>query len=261
MHAHMNIHAHGCPRVHTFAVFGSSPGLVCSCAGDLPQGRSLQATISGNHRMGREELMLPQRTWNWGPDSGHCGLAGRENLPLVFVQSLSCIWLFAPPQTAAHQASLFFIISQSLLKLLSVELMMPSNHLILCCPLLLLPSIFSCIRVFSNELALHNRWSKYWSFSISPSRNNAEYSRLNWIFKVQWVFKVDFSRIDCTDFLAVQGILKSLLQHHNLQASILWYSVFFMVQLTSVHDSWKNDNFDSMNLCRQSDVSAFQYHV
>ena len=182
-------------------------------------------------------------------------------LQSIVVQSFSPVLLFAAPWTAACQSSLSLTISQSLLKLMSVELMMPSNHLILCRPLLLLPSVLPSIRVFSNELVVLIRWPKYWSFSISPSRNNAEYSRLNWIFKVQWVFKVDFSRIDCTDFLAVQGILKSLLQHHNLQASILWYSVFFMVQLTSVHDSWKNDSFDSMNLCRQSDVSAFQYHV
>ena len=112
------------------------------------------------------------------------------------VQSLSGVQLFATPWTAAHQASLPFIISQSLLKLMSIELMMPSNHLILCRPLLLLPSIFPSIRVFSNVLALHIRWPKYWSFSFSISPSN-EYSGL-----------VSF-RMDWLDLLAVQGTLKS----------------------------------------------------
>ena len=109
--------------------------------------------------------------------------------------------------TAAHQASLSFTISQSLLKLMSIELMMSSNHLILCHPLILLPSVFSGIRVFSNELALHIQWPKYWSFSFSNSPSN-EYSGL-----------ISF-RIDWFDLLAVQGTLKSLIQHHSLKASI-----------------------------------------
>ena len=121
------------------------------------------------------------------------------------------------PWTAACQASLSFIISQSLLKLMSIESVMPSNHLILCCPLLLLPSIFPSIRVFSNELALLIRWLEYWSFSISPSN---EYSGL-----------ISF-RIDWFDLLAVQGSLKSLLQHHSLRASVLCHSAFFMDQLS-----------------------------
>ena len=123
------------------------------------------------------------------------------------VQSLSCAQLFAIPWTVAHQASLSITNSQSLLRLMSIESVMPSNHLILCHPLLLLPSIFSNIRVFSNESALHIRWPKYWSFSISPS---SEYSGL-----------ISF-RIDWFDLLAVQGTLKSLLQHHSSKASILW---------------------------------------
>ena len=106
---------------------------------------------------------------------------------------------------------------RSLLKLMSIQLVMPSNHLILCRPLLLLPSIFSSIRVFSNQLALRIRWPKYWSFSISPS---SEYSGL-----------ISF-RINCFDLLDVQGTLKSLLQHHSSKASILWCSAFFMVQLS-----------------------------
>ena len=121
------------------------------------------------------------------------------------------------PWTPIHQASRSYTIFQSLLKLMSIELVMPSNHLILCRPLLLLPSIFPSIRVFSNELALLIRWPKYWSFSISPS---SEYSRL-----------ISF-RIDWLDLLAVQGTLKSLLQHHSSKASILWCSAFFIDQLS-----------------------------
>ena len=136
----------------------------------------------------------------------------------VVVQSISCIWLFATAQTAACQASLSFTISQSLLKLVSIESVVLSNHLILCRPLLFLPSIFASIRVFSNESALHIRWPKYWSFSFSLSPSN-EYSGL-----------ISF-RIDWFDLLAVPWILKSLLQHHNLKASTLWCSAFFMVQL------------------------------
>ena len=114
------------------------------------------------------------------------------------------------------QTSQSFTISQSLLKLMPIELVMPSNHLILCRPLLLLSSIFPSIRVFSNELAVHIRWSKYWSFIISPSN---EYSQLISL------------RIDLFGLFAVQGTLKSLLQHHGSKASILWCSAFFMVQL------------------------------
>ena len=123
------------------------------------------------------------------------------------------------PWTAARQASLSIINSQTLLKLMSIESVMPSNHLILCRPLLLLPSIFPNIRVFSNESVLHMRWPKCWSFSFSISPSN-EYSGL-----------ISF-RMDWLDFLAVQGTLKSLLQHHSSKASILWCSAFFIVQLS-----------------------------
>ena len=126
---------------------------------------------------------------------------------VLVVQSLSCVQLFATSWTTAHQASLSFTISWSLLKLVSIELVMPSNHLFLCCPLLLLPSIFPSIRVFSNEPVFHIRWPKYWSFSFSISPSN-EYSRL-----------ISF-RIDRFDLLVVQGTLKSLLQHHSSKASI-----------------------------------------
>ena len=135
------------------------------------------------------------------------------------VQLLSSVWLFATPWTVAHQASLSITNSRSLLKLISIESVMPSNHLILCRPLLLLPSIFPGIRVFSSESALRIRWPKYWSFSLSISPSN-EYSGL-----------ISF-RMDWLDLLAVQGTLKSLLQHHSSKASILRRSAFFMVQLS-----------------------------
>ena len=124
-----------------------------------------------------------------------------------------------PPWTIARQASLSITNSQSLPKPMSIESVMPSNHLILCCPLLLLPSIFPNIRVFSNELALRIRWPKYWSFSFNISPSN-EYSGL-----------ISF-RMDWLDLLAVQGTLKSLLQHHSSKASILWCLAFLIVQLS-----------------------------
>ena len=135
------------------------------------------------------------------------------------IQSLSHVWLFATPWTAAHQASLSITNSRSLLKLIPVASVMPSNHLILCHPLLLLPSIFPSISVFSNESVLHIRWPEYWSFSFSISPSN-EHSGL-----------ISF-RIDWLDLLAVQGTLKSLLQHHSSKASILWRPAFFIVWLS-----------------------------
>ena len=136
---------------------------------------------------------------------------------------LSCVQLFVTPGTAVRQASLSFTIPQSLLKLVSTELVMPSNRLILCHPLLFLPSLFPSIRVFSKELALHFRWPKYWSFSFSISPSS------------ECSGSVSF-RLDWFELLAVQGILKSLLQHHSSKASILQCTAFFMVQLSSVHD-------------------------
>ena len=135
------------------------------------------------------------------------------------VQSLSCVQLFVTPWTAAPQASLSITNSQSLLKLMSIELVMPSNHLILCRPLLLLPSIFPSIGVFSNESALHIRCLKHWSFSLNITPPN-EYSGL-----------ISF-RMDWLDLLSVQGNLKSLLQHHSSKASILQHSAFVTVQLS-----------------------------
>ena len=135
------------------------------------------------------------------------------------VQSLIHVRLFLTPWTTPCQASLSITNSWSLLKLMSIESVMPSNHLILCHPLLLLPSIFPSIRVFSNESALHIRWPKYWSCSFSISPSNEHLGLISF-------------RMDWSDLLAVQGILKSLLQHHNSKASILHRSAFFIVQLS-----------------------------
>ena len=137
----------------------------------------------------------------------------------VAVQSLSHVRLSATPWTAAHQAFLSFAVSQSLLKLMSIESVMPSNHLLLCCSLFFLPSIFPSIRVSSSESALCIRWPKYWSFNFSISPSN-EYTGLI-SFRMNWL-----------DLLTVQGTLKSLLQHHNSKASILQCSAFFIVQLS-----------------------------
>ena len=145
--------------------------------------------------------------------------------PLSLVQSLSHVQLFETPWTIARQASLSIINSQSLLKLMSIESVMPSNHVFLI-------SIFPSIRVFSDESALQIRWPKYWSFSFSISPSS-EYSGL-----------ISF-RIDWFDHLAVQGTLKSLLQHHNSKTSILWHSAFLMVQLSHLcMTTGKNYSFD-----------------
>ena len=182
-----------------------------------------------------------------------CGLLviGRNVLHLsVWFSSViqSCLTL-CTPRTAVPQASLSVTNSWSLLKLMSIELVMPSNHLILCCPLLLLPSIFPSIRVFSNESVLRIRSPKDWSFSfnISPSNEN---SGLN-SFRMYWL-----------DLLAVQGILKSHLQHHSPKASILQHSAFFIVQLSHSYMTTENNHsFDQMDLCQQRNVSAFEYAI
>ena len=136
-----------------------------------------------------------------------------------WVQSLSRVWLFVTPWTTACQASLSITNSQSSPKPMSIESVIPSSHLILCCPLLLLPSIFPSIRVFSNESALHFRWPKYWSFSLNISPSDEHPGLIS--FRMDWL-----------DLLAVQGILKSLLQHHSSKPSVLWCSAFLMVQLS-----------------------------
>ena len=147
----------------------------------------------------------------------------RKHLQIFYlfslVQSLSCVQLFVTPWTTARQTSLSITDSWSSPQLMSIKLVMPSNHLILCCPLLLLPSIFPSIRVFSNESALCIRWPKYWSFSFNISPSN-EHPGLT-SFRMDWL-----------DLLTVQGTLKSLLQHHSSKASILWCSTFFIVQLS-----------------------------
>ena len=166
--------------------------------------------------------------------TGFCGTCTNK-LQFSSVQSLSRVWLFATPWAAACQASLSITTSWSLLKLMSIESVMPSNHLILCHPLLLPPSIFPSIKVFSNESVLQSRWPKYWSFSFSISPSN-EYSGL-----------ISF-RMDWLGLLAVQGTLKSLLQHLSSKASILQRSAFIQSNLRdyspSIHDYWKSHSFD-----------------
>ena len=171
------------------------------------------------HRSGRQRK---------GPKGKGC-----RSLSVQFssVQSLSRVQLFATSWTTAHQAFLSTTNSQSLLNLMSNESVLPSNHLILCHPLLPPPYIFPSIRVFSNDSVLQIRWPKYWSFSFNISPSN-EYSGL-----------IPF-RMDWLDLLAVQGTLKGLLQHHGSKASILQRSPFFRVQLTSIHNYWKNKSFD-----------------
>ena len=159
-------------------------------------------------------------------------------------QSLSQVLLFATPWTAACQASLSSVISQSLLKFISIESVMPSNHLILCCPLLLLPSIFPSNRVFSNESALYIRWPKYWSFSFSISPSN-EYSGL-----------ISF-RIDWFGLLAVQGTLRTSPEPQFESINSLVPSLLYGPTLTSVYDYWKNQSSDYTDFGQQSDVSVF----
>ena len=179
------------------------------------QGLNFQNIQSAHTTQQQQKSKNP--TKKWAELNRHFS---KENTVDV-VQSLNHVRLFETPWTAAHQTSLSFIISWSFLKLMSIESEMPSNHLILCHSLFVLPSIFPSIRVFSNE-SLLIRWPKYWScsFRISPSN---EYSGL-----------ISF-RIDWFDLLAVQGTCKSPLQHHNLKASIFWCSAFLMVQFSHPH--------------------------
>ena len=149
----------------------------------------------------------------------------------VVIQSLSHVQLFAPPQSAALQTSLSCTISWSLLKLMSIESVMPSNHLILCYPLLLPPSIFPSIRVFSNELVICARQPKCWSFSLRISPPKEYWGFIS--FKIDWL-----------DLLAVQGTLKSLLQHHSSKHQFFGAQLLYDPTLTSIHDYWKNWSFD-----------------
>ena len=165
-------------------------------------------------------------------------LSQKETHPSVYLEFssvqfslLSHVWLFATPWTAARQPSPSIINSQSLLKLMSIESVMPSNHLILCRPLLLLPSVFPRIRVCSNESALHIRWPKYWSFSFNISPSN-EHSGL-----------ISF-RMDWLDLLAVQGTLKSFPTPQVKSINSLAFSFLYSPILTSIHDHWKNHSLD-----------------
>ena len=191
------------------------------------------------------QIFLPHLLCAHGKEEGFC--PPFFVVVAVAVQLLSHVQLFATPWTAARQASLSFPISQSLLKFISIVLAMPSNHLILCHPLLLLPSIFPSIRVFSNESALPIKWPKYWrcSFRISPYN---EFSK--------WIS----FRIDCFDLLSVQATLKSLLHHsHSLKALILWHSTFFLRSSSHIRTCLLEKNVPLIvpDLCWQSDVSAF----
>ena len=171
------------------------------------------------------------RTQGWNSRLLHCGQALDGQFSSV--QSLSCVRLFATPWIAARQASLSTTNSRSSLKLTSIESVMPSSHLILCRPLLLLPPISPSIRVFSNESTLHMRWPKSWSFSFSIIPSKEHWGLIS--FGMEWL-----------DLLAVQGTLKSLLQHHSSKAWILRCSTFFTVQLShpSIHDHRKNHSLD-----------------
>ena len=159
------------------------------------------------------------------------------------VQSLSCVRLFVPPWTTARQASLSIINSQSLPKLMTTESVMPSNHLILCHPFLLLPSIFPSIRVFSNELALHIRWPKYWSFNFNISPSN-EYSGLI-------SFRTDLISLHPRD----SQESSSTPQFKSINSLVL--SLLYGPARTSIHDYWKNHSFDYTDFCWQSNISAF----
>ena len=185
-----------CPRT----VLSLRPGLHCST-------KQLISTVPTFQKF--PCIRLQERTEQLG-----------QAAAFFVIQSLSCVWPFGTPRIAARQASLSFTIFRSLLKLMSIESTIPSSHLMLCCPLLPVFSIFPWITVFSNESAFCIRWPKYWNFSSSPSN---EYS---------WL--VSF-RIDWFDLLAVQGTLKSLLQHHSLKISVLQHSAFFMVQLLHLY--------------------------
>ena len=171
------------------------------------------------------------------------------NLPqFSSIQSLSCVWLFATPWTAAYMASLSITNSKSLLKPMSIEWVMPSSHLILCHPLLLLPSIFPRIRVFSSKSVLLIRWPKYWSFSFNIRASNENSGLISF-------------RMDRLDLLTVQGTLENLLQHHSSKASILWHSAFFLVQLPHPYMITGKTIALNMSLNALWEVHLYTYHV
>ena len=176
------------------------------------------------------------------------GWIGGQNVvaEVVVVQLLSCVELFATPGTAAHQALLYVTICQSFLKFMSIESVMLSNYLILCYPLLFLSSVFPSLRVFFPG-------SAEWVSSLHQVVRVLEFQHQSF----QWILGLISFRIDWFDLLAAQGTLESLLQYHGSKVLILQCSVFFMSSLTSIHDSWKNHNFDYSEICRQSDAFAF----
>jgi len=190
----------------------------------MSESRKLPGGARGSH----SEKILGR-----GEGHGRTRCQAKRAGPLSSVQ-FSRIWLFVTPWTTARQASQSIINSRSSPKLMSIELVMPANHLILCHPLLLLPSIFPSIRVFSNESALCIRWPKYWSFSFNISLSNEHPGPIS--FRMDWL-----------DRLAVQGTLKSLLQHHSSKASIFQCSAFFIVQV--IHDYWKKHSLKYTDLC------------
>ena len=194
--------AHQAPLFMGFSRQEYWSGLPCPPPRDLPDPRSNLYSLCFHHWQAGSLPQMPR---------------GKPNHFVSSVQLLSRVWLFVTPWTALRQASLPIANSRSLLKLMSIDSVMLSNHLILCWPLL--PKIFSSIRVFSNESVLHIKWPKYWSFSFSISPSS-EYSGL-----------ISF-RMDLLDLLAIQGTLKSLLQHYSSKASILQHSAFLMVQLS-----------------------------
>ena len=204
------------------------------------------------HGVAKSRTWLSQWTeLNWGTELNWSCINLFINISLTVgcfcqsVQLISHVLLFETPWTAAHQTSLSISNSQSLIKLISIKSVMPSNHLILCHPLLLLPTTFPSIRVFSNESVLCIRWPKYWSFSFSISSSN-EFSGLI------------SCRIDWLDLLAVQGNLKSVLQHHSSKASILQHSAFFIVQLSHLYmTTGKTIALTKWTFCQHSNASAF----
>ena len=217
------------------------------CDGTLPP--AAPASCGQPHLPGKRNFSLPVVVFQWLSGMNKwmklTSLLVVSYVFLLFaVEALSCVRLFAIPWTAGRQASLCFTISRSLLELMSIGLVMPSNHCILCCPLLLLPSILPSIRVFSNESALHIRWPNYWSFSFSTSPSN-EYSGV-----------ISF-RMDLFDLSVQERVWESSLapQFESINSAAL--SLFNGPPLMSVHDYWKNHSFDYMDLCQQSDVFGF----
>ena len=219
-------------RSTLIAIFKYSVQFSCSVMSDSLQPHGLQharpscPSPTPKVYLDLNVLWFQQNAWietkgfSWTYELLNCNISS--------VQSLSRVQLFATPWTTAHQASLSITNSQSLLKLMSIESVMPYNHLILCRPLLLLPSIFPSIRVFSNESALCIRWPKCWSFSFNISPSNEHPGLIS--FRMDWL-----------DLLAGQGTLKSLLQHHSSKASILQHSAFFIVQISHSYMTTQRD--------------------